>query len=292
MGRLVVILSTERSGSTLLTAMLGGSRRIIAPPETHLFRYASFEDWRQSKPEALSSLAWVMEAAGQAADVASLSARFSGLAPVKIYEELLRLCGPDQLLVDKTPAYARDSAVLKRIECLEPFYVWLVRHPLAVVSSSIDRRRQRRRERRRRESNLLKKVPRAISEARDRLWRPKARATRRKLPYWCDVHGRIEAFLAEVPSERSIRIHFESLVRAPVEELNRLCAWLGVELEPAMLEPQGNVPESLAWGLGSEKVRPHSRVDARIADGWREQLDARLLDPRTREIMARIGVEE
>ncbi len=292
MGRLVVILSTERSGSTLLTAMLGGSRRIVAPPETHLFRYASFEAWRQSKPEALSSLAWVMEAAGQAADVASLSARFSGLEPVTIYEELLRLCGPDRLLVDKTPAYARDRAVLKRIECLEPFYVWLVRHPLAVVASSIDRRRQRRRERRRRATNFRQRVAPAILDARDRLWRQKTRAARQKLPYWCDVHGRIEAFLADVPSERSTRVHFESLVRAPVEELKRLCALLAVELEPAMLEPQGNVPESLAWGLGSEKVRSHSRVDSSVADGWRERLDVRLLDPRTREIMARIGVEE
>ena len=38
---LVVILSTERSGSTLLSVMLGAHAQILAPPELHLLRYAS-----------------------------------------------------------------------------------------------------------------------------------------------------------------------------------------------------------------------------------------------------------
>ncbi len=39
-GRLCVILCTERSGSTLLSVLLGGHPRVVAPPETHLFRWA------------------------------------------------------------------------------------------------------------------------------------------------------------------------------------------------------------------------------------------------------------
>ena len=42
-GRLVAVLSTENSGSSLVTAILGGSPLVIAPPELHLYRFPEFD---------------------------------------------------------------------------------------------------------------------------------------------------------------------------------------------------------------------------------------------------------
>lgn len=205
-GRLAVILSTERSGSTLLTVMLGGNR-----------------------------------------------------------------------------------AVLERIEGLKPFYVWLVRHPLGVVASSLDRRQQRYLARRSKTQTVVGRSTVDLKRTVDRIGYLRGPYVSQKLGYWADLHLRVEAFLAAVPRERWLRIHFEELVRAPAEELEHLCAALGLELEPAMLRPSRNVPSALAWGLGNEKVLSHATIDSSVADRWREPLHERVLDKRTKAIMERLG---
>ena len=291
-GRLIMILSTERSGSTLLAAILGGNKRVVAPPEMHVLRYADFSAWRQAKPEAVSSLSWVMNVLGEPSTPQELDNRFGGLTTEDVYRELLKLCGSDILLVDKTPAYARKDYVLERIEKLEPFYIWLVRHPLAVLASSQDRRIQRYTEERNNTTKLALKVKLDLRRALDRLWRFRYGHYRReKLRYWCNINVRIDAFLTALPAERFIRIHYEKLVRAPEEQLDRLCAALGLDLEPSMLNPGSNVPEPLAWGLGSEKVRAHSSINPQIADRWKNRFDESLLDKQTLKIMERLGVE-
>jgi len=287
-----MILSTERSGSTLLAAILGGNKKIVAPPEMHVLRYADFSAWRHAKPEAVSSLSWVMDALGEPSTPQELDNRFNGLTTEDVYSELLRLCGSDRLLVDKTPAYARKDDVLERIEKLQPFYIWLVRHPLAVLASSQDRRIQRYTEERELTTNFTLKVKLDLRRALDRVWRFRnGHYQREKLRYWCNINLRIEAFLAALSAERFIRIHYENLVRAPEEQLDRLCAALGLDLEPSMLNPGSNVPGPLAWGLGSEKVREHSSINPHIADRWRNRFDENLLDKQTLQIMERLGVE-
>lgn len=290
-GRLIIILSTERSGSTLLAAILGGNKKVVAPPEMHVLRYADFNAWREAKPEAVSCLSWVMDVLGEPSTPQELDHRFTGLATEEVYRELLKLCGSDRLLVDKTPAYARKDEVLERIESLQPFYVWLVRHPLAVLSSSQDRRIQRYTEERKVTTNLTQKVKLDLRRALDQAWRFRSGHYRReKLHYWCNINVRIETFLAALPAERFMRVNYEKLVRAPEEQLSQLCAALGLALEPSMLNPGSNVPGPLVWGLGSEKVRAHSSIDPKIADRWRNRFDESLLDKRTLQIMERFGV--
>jgi hypothetical protein len=288
-GRFMVVLSTERSGSTLLTAMLNGNQRVLAPPEMHLVRYPDFDTWRLGKPDAVASLSWLMQALGQPADDGSLTSRFSGKNPVAVYQDLLSICGPSRILVDKTPAYARQMQVLQTIETLNPFYVWLVRHPLGVVASYLDRGEQRYIERRRKVRSRMKKIKLWLGSAYDRCFYLRGRYLQEKIAYWLDINTRIEAFLSGVPADRYLRIRFEELVRDPVAELERLCVRLGLELEPAMLHPDRNVPNALAWGIGNSKVLLHSTIDASVADRWRGRLDERILTRTTREIMKRIA---
>ncbi len=115
-GRLVVILSPENSGSTMLAAALGAHPRVVAPPELHLFRHPDFDAWAQGFPKARASLTWLLDALGEASAGDDLEARYGGWSVADVYRDLLARCGASRVLVDKTPAYAREVAVLERIE--------------------------------------------------------------------------------------------------------------------------------------------------------------------------------
>ncbi|HET9061852.1 MAG TPA: hypothetical protein VFO62_01060, partial [Candidatus Binatia bacterium] len=53
--RLLFILSTERSGSTLLSLALGANERHVSPPEMHLLAYPTFDAWYADYPSAMLS---------------------------------------------------------------------------------------------------------------------------------------------------------------------------------------------------------------------------------------------
>ncbi len=284
-GRLVVILSPENSGSTMLAAALGGHPRVVAPPELHLFRHPDFDVWAQGLPKARASLTWLLDVLGEASAGDDLEARYGGWSVADVYRDLLARCGASRVLVDKTPAYAREVAVLERIEEFRPFYVWLVRHPLGVLSSNSSRRAIRNQERRERHPYLPYHLWLDLEKFYDRFT-----FEDRRLHYWLDVNRRIESFLEGVPAERSARVVFEQLVRDPQEELGRLCAALGLEFDAAMLEPGRHVPKTLTWGIGSEKATQHVKMDPRVADRWRERLDESRLTPGFRAAMDRFGI--
>ena len=287
-GRLVVVLCTERSGSTLLTMMLGGHHLILAPPELHLFRYPDFEAWRRGYPKAIASLTWLLQQTGQPANETELAACFEGKDPESIYRELLELCGPDHFLVDKTPAYARDPDVLGRIERLQPLYIWLVRHPLGVAASFMTRRSQSYADRQREAKGIIKKTRRGWARVHNGLGDLTGSNLKRHLEAWCDTHTQIENFLAGIPRRRWHSVHYEQLAGSPQLEIERLCAWMAIQPEPQMLRPRGNVPTALVWDLGDEQVLQRDRVDAGVAERWRERFDERVLDQPTREIIERL----
>lgn len=54
--RLMFILSSERSGSTLLRFLLGEHSRLVSPQELFILRYPDFATWRARKPVAMESL--------------------------------------------------------------------------------------------------------------------------------------------------------------------------------------------------------------------------------------------
>jgi hypothetical protein len=286
--RLVVVLSPENSGSTLVTAILGGSPQVLAPPELHLFRYADYDTWRRRQPEALASLRWLLASLGLPQEDAP--ERFAGHSIDAVYRELLRLAGPARLLVDKTPAYARDGAVLRRIEALAPHYVWLLRHPLGVLASNIERRASRQALRRQHARTPLGRRAVDLVRAWDAAWHLRRGFARRRLAYWLDLHARIEDFLAGIPAQRRSRLVFERLVRSPRPEILRLCAELGIGFDASMLEPRRNLPGAIRWGLGSEKAAGHAGIDARVADRWRETLDEGLLSAELRRALERLDL--
>ncbi|TAN49022.1 MAG: hypothetical protein EPN21_13395, partial [Methylococcaceae bacterium] len=262
---MVFLLSTPRAGSTLLRAMLMGHSRLFAPPELHLLPFADLAERRRVfEQEGKSFLGEGLLQALCALDGLSPEAAKDQVArwiddamPVAaVYGHLQERLGP-RILVDKSPSYAQSLEVLQRAERLQPAprYIQLIRHPLAVADSFVRNRFHR------------------LLGAEDAPW-PLA------LRLWDEYNGHLDAFLAKLPPERVFRLHFEDLVAAPEAATRALCGWLGVDFEPALLDPyrgerltQGLHAQSLP--IGDPNFHRHERIEPELAaapaEAW-EQL--------------------
>jgi LPS sulfotransferase NodH len=292
-GRLLLVLSPERSGSTLLSTMLGAHSGVIAPPELFLLRYADFDSWRLGKDEALASFRWLLARRGEpAAEPRAVYERFRGWSTLDLYRWMLRRFGPKRILVDKTPAYGRDAAALSRAEQLTPLYLWLMRHPLGVANSWVERRRARRW----RGIELLRGAASTLCTASPPLVASRLKAhlddraaVDAAFARWCTVHETVADFLDRIPADRVFRVAYEDIVASTRSSLTALCDWLGIAFEEAMLEPWNHLPDALDRGLGDELIRSHRRIESSRAHSWRNFLDETRLDARTRSLMARLA---
>lgn len=286
--RLLFILSTERSGSTLLSMALGANPRHISPPEMHLLAYPTFAEWRREYPSALLSLKFRLRTADRDDSDAAIDRRFAGWQSADVYRWILSdLLESDKIVIDKTPKYSRSLDVLQRIETLRPRYIWLVRHPLAVAASQLALRRDRRRVT---SSELLDVVKSPLRSLREKINRRSS--LRQEIDYWKAVHSNIEHFLSRISLDRWRRASFERLVREPEIVLRELCDWLGTEFRPEMLEPAEHVPGEMRPDLGDPKIYHRQRIDASAADEWRGEYhdDYAILDAADRLLIRRWGV--
>ena len=262
--RAVFILSPPRSGSTLLRVMLGGLPRLFAPPELELLSFRSLRERRAafSGRDSLwleGAVRAVMEARGWGAERAAArieACERQGFSTRRFYGLLQGWLG-GRLLVDKTPSYSLDPAVLARAEeeFAGAFYVHLIRHPHGMIHS--------------------------FEEAKlDQLFfRQEHPFTRRELAelIWLTSHRNIRDFLAKVPRERQHQVRFEDLTRQPESALRALCAILGEEFDAAMLRPYEDGRRRMTDGLHAEsrmlgdvKFHSHREIEGEVAERWRE----------------------
>lgn len=285
--RLILILSSERSGSTLTRVVLGEHSAIVAPQELFLMRYPTYAAWRELKPVAIESLLEFFRLVGAEKSEEDVARACRDLTVHEVYRWMLGHLGPGQRLLDKTPAYANDGETLRRSVALEPFYVWLIRHPLGVIESHV------RLKLRDRHTPDLRGVARRLKDgfrnaaaaATDNLV-PLARQRETK---WVVQQTIIREFLATVPAERRVRIYFEDLVRDPEATVRTLCKAMDLELEPAMLDACGARRE-MNVHLGDPNFHTHDRIDPATADGWRRYYSEDALTFETRRLMDALGV--
>jgi len=241
--RLVFLIGSPRSGSTLSARMLGAHSAIHAPAETHLLTplahlgfYANVERapydpviTRQAAHELVRMLP-----GGEEDYLAALRA-----CSDTIYERLLGASGR-ALLLEKTPAYA---LVLDFVAKLYPKakYLVLTRHPLAVWSSYVESFFDGDHEAAHRNNPLLERYVPAIAR-----------------------------FLRERPVDLH-HLRYERLVREPEAELRSVCAYLGIAFEPGMVEYGREAPApQAAAGLGdpitvAKETRPTTKSVAKWA---------------------------
>ncbi len=268
--RAVFVLSPPRSGSTLLRVMLGGHPELFAPPELELLGFETLAERRAAFAGARDAF-WlegavraVMAALGcgpEEARAAIEGAESEGLSTLDFYGRLQGWLG-GRTLVDKTPSYALSRQVLERAEAgfEAPFYIHLLRHPLAMVRSF--------------EEAKLDQI--FFRQAAD----PAHGFSRRQLAelIWVVSEQNVRELLAGIPAERQHQVRFEELVRDPEGVLRGLCAALGLAYEPAMARPYeaGETGRRMTDGLhaasrmlGDVKFHQHGRVDPTAAERWR-----------------------
>ena len=281
--RLIVVLSSERSGSTLLRVLLGAHPRVVAPQELFLLRYPDFETWRARKSVAMESLVELFRLLGQPMSEAAIETACRGRSTVDVYKWLFEFLPPAALLVDKTPAYANDPSTLVRSAALAPFYIWLIRHPLGVIDSHV-----RLKEKERRRSPLPGRMLHPLRAAVERWTDGMTALGRRREAKWALQNRNVHEFLRDVPADRKAIAYFEEFVRAPEPTVGRLCAAIGIEPAPGMV--QLDAPQVMNPNLGDPNFHLHRRVDAQPAESWRARYSESQLQAETRQLMQQIGI--
>lgn len=273
----VFLLSSPRSGSTLLRVMLAGHSQLFCPPELHLLPFETMADWHAAIAGAHMDegvLRAVMERFGLTAEAARARVE-DWVATRRQVGEVYRELAPEgRILVDKSPSYAADRAVLERAEALfaRPLYVHLVRHPLAVMESVVRTRMDR----------MLGHDGGDAEAFAQTMWR--------------DQNRTLEAFLAGVDPARRHVLRYEDLVRAPEAAMRALAGFIGVGFEPALLTPyegermtDGVHARSLS--IGDPNFASHSTIDPALAETWRETMRDRTLSAETARLARGFGYD-
>ena len=224
--RLVFLIGSPRSGSTLLSRVLGAHSAIFAPEEPHLITplaHLGFYDAVERAPydpiiTRQAARALVAALPGGEAEYLDALRRYTDA----IYQGLFSAAGGEaSLLLDKTPAYALSLDFLVRLYP-NARYVVLTRHPIAVWSSFVD----------------------SFFDGDDRVAHEHNPLLERYVPA-------IARFLREgkVPMHR---VRYENLVQEPETNAREICEFLGIAFEPGMVD-YGSAPDakgSSTRGLG------------------------------------------
>ncbi len=279
----VFVLSAPRSGSTLLRVMLGGHPGLFAPPELELLSFNTMAE-RRAEFSGRDSF-WleglirgVMEVRGWGPDEARehLEAwERDGLSTHEAYGRLQEWLD-GRILVDKTPSYALDPAILRRAE--ESFdgakYVHLLRHPHGMIRSF--------------EEAKLDQI----------FFRREHPFSRRELAelIWLVSEQNIVEFLRGIPAERQHLVRFEELVADPERVLRGLCAFLGIFYHADMAAPYKDKSSRMTDGphaqsrmLGDVKFHEHKGVDAKVAERWKQDVAEDFLGGITRGLAEALG---
>ncbi len=136
------ILSSPRSGSTLLRVMLAGHPDLSSPPELHLLPFETMVE--REEELGVSQLGEGLKRAFMALkDISAEESQFlveglieENLSVAQVYQMLQQLAG-ERLLLDKSPTYASNRETLDKAESIfdSAKYIHLVRHPYSVIES-------------------------------------------------------------------------------------------------------------------------------------------------------------
>jgi acyl transferase domain-containing protein/pimeloyl-ACP methyl ester carboxylesterase/aryl carrier-like protein len=275
----IFILSSPRSGSTLLRVMLAGHPALFAPPELHLLPFATMRERARllgntHLGEGLQRALMSLRGLDAEASRITIEEWVQQNLPIReVYATLQQEAG-SRLLIDKSPSYAASREILTRAERLfdGARYIHLVRHPYAAIESFV----------RLRMDKLLgadSRVPLAVAEE---IWT----TTNRNI---------IESVASKVP-ERYHRIYYEDLVRNPESVLSHCCQFLGVPFDKALLAPYtaGRMAEGVhtrSAPVGDPDFFKHDDIERSLGERWKQIDLGRQLKSATRALAADFGYE-
>ncbi len=259
MSRIAFVIGAARSGTTLFRVMLAGHPRLFSPPEMVL---APFETMAEREAH-MSQRYWekgglrraLMDLTGMGVDEAKAAVDALGDRAIpEVYARLLELSG-ERILVDKCPHLAMlGRPGLERVARWFPDarYVWLVRHPGSVIRSAASMPMA---------EVMLKGVDGDVAH------------------FWRLANEACRDFLAEVPRERWLRVHYEELVREPEATMRAVCALLDVPFDAKVLEPyEGDRMREGPKGaraIGDSNMVARGKIDPSLATSWLAGWDPR-----------------
>ena len=269
--QLVFLIGSPRSGSTMLSRMLGAHSEIYAPEEPHLITpmaHLGFYDSVESAPYdpiiTRAAARTLVEALpdGEQSYLDALRAYSD-----QIYAGLLEQAGQSsgKRLLDKTPAYALSLDFLAKLYPQARFIV-LTRHPIAVWSSFVD----------------------SFFDGDDEVAHAHNPLLERYVPA-------VARFLrtAQVPM---LSVQYENLVQEPDLNAQKICEFLDLPYEPGMVDYGAgpNARGESTRGLGDPTtVAKETRPTTASLSKWVGA--AKGLTARTglyHEILARLGDED
>ncbi len=268
--QLVFLIGSPRSGSTLLSRMLGAHSKILAPEEPHLITpmaHLGYYDSVESAPyDPIITRAAARALVGALPDGEESYLRALRSYSDSLYRGLMEQGGGSALwLLDKTPAYALSLDFLAKLYP-EARYIVLTRHPIAIWSSFVD----------------------SFFDGDDRAAHSHNPLLERYVPA-------IARFLrtATVPIHR---VSYEKMVQEPEANAQEICDFLTIDYEPGMVD-YGSAPGARgasARGLGDPTtVARESRPTTQSLSKWVGA--AKGLRERTalyKEILARLADED
>jgi acyl transferase domain-containing protein/aryl carrier-like protein len=255
----VFLLSSPRSGSTLLRVMLAGHPDLFCPPELHLLPFKTLAERQDALAEnylgeglqrALMDLVGLDGSASQ-----QLLAQWieQGMDIPTVYDKLQEFSG-DRRLIDKSPTYGFSLSTLNRAEQIfdRAKYIHLVRHPYAVIDSFVSNRMDK-----------LFKIP-------------------DQEPYglaeqvWHSSNHNILSFLKQIEGDRHHTLCYEDLVRDPEQAMVALCQFLDLPFHPALVDPYGSAEQRMTDGVTAQSLpiddpNFHRRktIEPALADTWK-----------------------
>lgn len=268
------VLGAPRSGTTLLRVMLAGHPRLFSPPEMVLAPFATMAERKAKLTErfwekgglrrTLMALQGIDVEAAKEVE-ASLDAR----TVPEVYAWLQAQLG-DRILVDKCPHLAADPAALTRVARWFPDarYVWILRHPGSVTRS-------------------IENMP--MAEVMLQGYAPDARSI------WFHANRHVRDFLKGIPEDRQVLVRYEELVADPRPAMERICALLGVDLDPRMLDPyegdrmRDGPPGARA--VGDPNLAGRGRLQPELATSWLEGFDPASVSPDTHLLAGELGYD-
>jgi hypothetical protein len=225
----IFIISTARSYSSVVTAMIGQHPDLAGLPELKLFCCATIGDLESSLPQFWKDRGLVHRSPGLLRALAEY--RFGGQTAsavesarewlrgrpkwtgADVFDVLLAALQP-RTPVEKSPDNLLSDDALARMAAAYPRarFVHLTRHPVT-TQRSIDR-------------HLEKTLG----------CRPPRTAPMSAIGAWYDIHRRIVNFSLELPASRYLRVRAEDILNDPEPRLRAIASWSGVRTDADAIE--------------------------------------------------------
>ncbi len=257
--RAIFILAPPRSGTSLLRIMLAGHPGIFAANELQLLGFQNLQQRATAYSDKFALwkeglVRTVMELENASAETAKsiIQKAEENATSTQSFYQYLQNKIRGQILVDKSPSYALDPAILAKAESdfTDPIYIQLVRHPYAMVRSFEKMRMSQ------------------VMYLEDHNFQPRQVGEL----IWTESHRVINEFFAKVENHRKFRISYEDLVTDPQRVMENFCKKTGIPFDESLIRPYRNIDLKMTDGIyddskpmGDVNLLEHGKIIADLA---------------------------